>query len=117
MLITAKDSAGLDAYRGKLAGKILIVDRTETYKLSFAADATRLTDAELDSMAKIKIEPIDIAALRRRREQGRNQNRGQQAMLGTLRTMAAAEGAVAIFSTSPRNHDGTIFVQQAIPLF
>ena len=53
MLITAKDSAGLDAYRGKLAGKILILDRSDSYKLSFKPDARRYTDAELDSMANI----------------------------------------------------------------
>ncbi len=29
--------------------------------------------------------------------------------------MAVNEGAVAIFTSSPRNHDGTIFVQQAGP--
>ncbi|MFT3911952.1 MAG: M20/M25/M40 family metallo-hydrolase [Ferruginibacter sp.] len=115
LLITAKDSAGLDVYRGKLAGKILIVDRTDAYKLSFAADATRFTDAELDSMANIKIEPVDTAAQRRRREQNRNQNRGQQAMMNTLKALAVSEGAVAMFSTSLRNHDGTIFVQQAGP--
>ena len=115
LLITAKDSAGLDAYRGKLAGKILIVDRTDSYKLSFKPDATRYTDAELDSMANIKLQPEDTAAQRKRREQNRNQNRTQQILLSTLRSLASAEGAVAIFSTNPRNHDGTIFVQQAGP--
>jgi carboxypeptidase Q len=115
LLITAKDSAGLDAYKGKLAGRILITERADTYKLSFEPDATRRTDKELDSMANIKSEPEDTAALRRRREQGRNQNRAQQAFLNTLKSMAAAEAAVAIFSTSTRNHDGTIFVQQAGP--
>ena len=42
ILITAKDSAGLDAYRGKLAGKIIITDRTDTYKLSFKPDASAI---------------------------------------------------------------------------
>ena len=53
LLITAKDSAGLDAFRGKLAGKVLIVDRTDSYKLSFKADATRYNDTQLDSMAEM----------------------------------------------------------------
>lgn len=115
LLITAKDSADLDAWRGKLASKILILDRTDSYKLSFKSDAARLTDAELDSMANIKLQPQDTAAQRRRREQGRNQNRGQQALISTLKLLAVSEGAIAIFSTSMRNHDGTIFVQQAGP--
>jgi len=29
--------------------------------------------------------------------------------------LAASEGAIAVFTTNPRNHDGTIFVQQAGP--
>ena len=115
ILIAAKDSAGLDAYRGKLAGKILIMDRNETYKLSFEPDATRYTDEQLDSMTNIKMQPEDTAAMRRRREQFRNQNRAQQSMLNTLKSLAGSEGAVAMFTSSPRNHDGTIFVQQAGP--
>src|SRR5258707_25923 len=34
ILISAKDSAGLDAYRGKLAGKILISDRNDSALLN-----------------------------------------------------------------------------------
>src|SRR5205085_12333301 len=40
---------------------------------------------------------------------------GQQAMINTLRSLAVSEGAIAMFSTSIRNHDGTVFVQQAGP--
>lgn len=116
ILITAKDSAGLDAYRGKLSGKLIILDRTDSYKLSFRPDASRLTDEKLDSMANIKPQPADTAAQRRRREQNFNQNRsGQQAMMNTLKALAVSEGAVGMFSTNTRNHDGTIFVQQAGP--
>ena len=115
ILITAKDSAGLDAYRGKLAGKIIITDRTDNYTQSFKPDATRYTDAELDSMENYKMEPVDTAAMRKRREQFRNQRRDEQSMVTTLKTLAQSEGAVAMLSTSPRNHDGTIFVQQAGP--
>lgn len=115
ILISAKDSAGLDAYRGKLADKILILDRTDKYSMSFKADAMRYTDQELDSMANYKPQPVDTAAMRRRREQFMRQGSGQQSMMSTLRSLALSEGAVAILSTSPRNHDGTIFVQQAGP--
>ena len=114
ILISAKDSAGLDAYRGKLKGKILIVDRSDKYDLSFKPDARRYTDAELDSMANFKPQPVDTAAQRRRREQFQRQGGGgggQRAMMATLTSLAITEGAVAILSTSPRNHDGTIFVQ------
>ena len=115
ILIMAKDSAGLDAYRGKLAGKILITDRTDSYAMSFKPDATRYTDAELDSMSDAKMQPVDTAAMRQRREQFRRQRSGEASMISALKTLAQQEGAVAILSTSPRNHDGTIFVQQAGP--
>ncbi len=115
ILITAKDSAGLDAFRGKLTGKILITDRNDTYTQSFKPDAVRYTDAELDSMQNYKMEPVDTAAMRKRREQFRNQRRDEQSMATTLKALAQSEGAIAMLSTSPRNHDGTIFVQQAGP--
>lgn len=114
-LISSSDSSGLDAYRGKLAGKILIIDRIENYQHSFKADATRYTDAELDSMNDSKMQPIDTAAMRRRREQFRMQGGNMRSMLAALKTLAEKEGALAILSSSPRNHDGTVFVQQAGP--
>ncbi len=114
-LITAKDSAGLDAYRGKLSGKILILDREDSYSLSFKPDAKRYTDEELDSMASEKMQPVDTAARRKRREQFISQYRAQESILNTLKSLATNEGAVAIFTSNPRNHDGTIFVQQAGP--
>ncbi len=64
ILISAKDSVGLDVYKGKLGGKILILDRTDKYNMSFKSDAMRYTDQELDSMATYKPQPLDTAALR-----------------------------------------------------
>jgi carboxypeptidase Q len=115
LLIDVKDSAGLDAYRGKLNGKILITERSDTYAQSFKPDATRYTDAELDSMNDYKIVPVDTAAARKRREEMRRRGRDELSMLLNLKLMAVNESAVAILSTNPRNHDGTIFVQQAGP--
>lgn len=112
ILITAKDSAGLDAFRGKLKGKIIVIDRIEKYEQSFRPDATRRTQAQLDSLGAAVIterQPNnnnDTAAARRRRE-----FMAQQAFTNTLRTLAKEEGAVAILSSSTRNHDGTLFVQ------
>ncbi len=113
ILINSKDSAGLDAYRGKLAGKIIITDRTDSYTLSFKPDATRFTDEELDSMTDDKMQPEDTAAMRQRRQQFRSQRGAELTMASALKVLAQKEGAIAMLSTSPRNHDGTIFVQQA----
>jgi len=109
LLINAKDSVGLEAYKGKLAGKILILDRDEVYKQSFKPDATRYTDAQLDSMGQSVMRPVDTAELRRRREQFARG--GGQNFLNTLRNLAIREGAIAILSETIRGHDGTIFVQ------
>ena len=116
VLISAKDSAGLDAYRGKLKGKILILDNTINYKQRFNADAIRYTDAELDSMQQMQLKPVDTAAMRQRMEQFRSRNRGGlRSMMSALMEMAKKEGAIAMVSSGARNHDGTIFVQQAGP--
>ena len=115
ILITAKDSAGLDEYKGKVKGKILIMDSDDSYKLSFKPDARRYSDEELDSMENIELKPTDTAEMRMRREQNRSRYIGQQKLINSLKSMAVREGAVAIFTSSSRNHEGTIFVQQAGP--
>ena len=109
ILISAKDSAGLDAYKGKLKGKIMILDNKIDYKQSFKSDAVRYTDHELDSMHNMELKPVDTAAMRLRMEQWRSRGMGgQRAMMNTLMDMAKKEGAVAMVSSSIRNSDGTI---------
>lgn len=110
LLISATDSAGLDRYKGQMAGKIVIPEVDITYRQSFRPDAERYTDEQLDSMSKIVPRPVDTAELRRRRA---GFNRGALAFLNILRNEAQKEGAIAILSESPRGHDGTIFVQGA----
>jgi carboxypeptidase Q len=109
LLISATDSAGLDKYKGQLAGKILLLDVNQVYQQSFKPDAGRYTEEQLDSMAKVVMRPVDTAELRRRRAQF--QRGGGAAMLNTLKKMAVQEGAIAILSQTARGHDGTLFVQ------
>ena len=122
LIVDAKDSASLDAYRGKLKGKIIILDRNDVYKQSFRADATRYTDEKLDSMSKAVATQggrrgaggapanADTAAMRRFREQFQRQG-GNARVLVILKEMAKSEGAVAILSVGAKNHDGTLFTQ------
>ena len=115
--VTVTDSAALDAYRGKLKGKIIVIDKLDTYKQSFKADASRYTDEDLTKMSNAQPQeprqqanPNDTAATRRQREQF--QQRGaQQRVLNTLKDLAKSEGAVAMLSSSTRFHDGTLFTQ------
>jgi hypothetical protein len=119
LLVDAKDSAALEAYRGQLKGKIIILDQQNIYKHSFTADAKRYTDEELAAMAAAKpaaprgaAAPIDTAAQRRMRDAMRAGGMGGAArVLNLLKAMAVQEGAYAMVSTSTRNHDGTIFAQ------
>src|SRR6195952_2298086 len=56
VIITAKDSAGLTGYAGKLKGKIIILPPQDTMKPTYAADAARYADSELAKMADYKLD-------------------------------------------------------------
>lgn len=113
-LISAKDSAELDAYRGKLKGKILILDNLINFDQSSRPEPVRRTDEELQQMSNLK-EAEDTAVMRRRQERNRTQNGIPMGMLTRLRKLAQKEGAIAILSSAPANYGGTVFVLQGGP--
>jgi carboxypeptidase Q len=102
LVVNAKDSAALEAYRGQLKDKIVILNEPINYKQSFKADASRHTDEELAKMADAK---LDTA-----RRQFNRRNFGPN-VTNLLKEMAKSEGAVAILSVGAKNHDGTLFTQ------
>lgn len=119
LLIDAADSTALLQYKGKLKGKVLILYKNDIYKQSFIADASRWTDAELDSMAKAPApQPRPQGAPGGPGAPGGNPDvqqrmRAMQASqrVGTLlKEWAVAEGAVGLLSYNMRGHDGTLFV-------
>lgn len=110
----ADSTALVTNYKGKLAGKILAMDTLIEYKLDDKADLVRYTTQELDSLASIQLDKTDadttgVAEQRRKWIQSWRDARKKAQVLGNL---AREEGALAIISSSPRNHDGTVFVQQ-----
>lgn len=112
----ADSTALVNNYRGKLAGKILAIDKLIDYELDDKADLVRYSKAELDSMGAIQLVKReraavsdDVAEQRRKWIQSWREARKKAEVLGNL---AKEEGAIAIISSSPRNHDGTVFVQQ-----
>jgi len=119
LVISAKDTTALEAYRGQLKGKILIMDQPVNYQHSFKPDAVRYTDEELEKLAKASPAPArgaannrDTAAQRRMREQMTARGGGAQRMMALLKEMARSEGAIALLSSGgPRSHDGTVFAQ------
>lgn len=52
VLIEVKKEGDLDKYKGKLAGKIVLMPVTKEYQLSFEPVATRYTDEELAELSK-----------------------------------------------------------------
>lgn len=120
ILVTLKDSTDFEKYKGKLAGKIIVIDRNDTLKQSFTADARRYTDEDLDKMAKATMpqrrdaggpsQTADTAQLRRIRAQFQR-NQGPFQLVNRFKEIAMKENALAILSYTTRGVDGTIFVQ------
>lgn len=52
VLLEAQSVADLDKYKGKLAGKIVLMPVTQTYQMRFDPLATRFTDEELAELAR-----------------------------------------------------------------
>lgn len=109
IVVELKDSTSADLYRGKLKNKIIILDRSDVYKQSFAADAQRFTDDELQKMNDAA--PPSINNQQRNFSTQGRRIQGPATWLNTLKQYALKEGAVAILSMNPRGHDGTVFVQ------
>lgn len=111
ILVDAKDSAALEAFKGKLRGKIILIPRADTLQPSFNADARRMTDEDLSRMAAFT--PNNNAQGNRPRGGNNNAQRAQPpvSMINRIRDLAKLEGAVGLLSASPRGKDGTLFVQ------
>jgi len=107
VLVNAKDSVGLEAYRGQLKGKIVIFPNSDTIHPSFDAEAKRYADSDLVKLTTPMPErtrgPRDSAAMAAFRNRGAFQ-RQQAAFL-------KEEGALMVLSMSVRGKDGTLFVQ------
>ena len=114
LLIAAKDSIELDAYRGKLKGKVLILDDLINFEQSFKPAAVRRSDEELQNMSDAN-QAEDTAVMRRRRERSRAQSGIPRQVLATLKKLAVKEGAIAILSSASDNSAGTVFVLQGGP--
>ncbi|MEO7265714.1 MAG: M20/M25/M40 family metallo-hydrolase [Ferruginibacter sp.] len=113
LLVKATDSASLEAYRGSMNGKVILLYRTDTLKPTFKADAGRYNDEDLIKMANAKASeprPANDTAAQRRRQQFMA-TRGGISLATRIKNMAEAEGGVAVLSMSTRGHEGTLFVQ------
>ncbi len=110
-LIEATDSADLEKYKSRLKNKVIVWYKTDTLKQSFAADARRYTDEDLEKMANVKLQTRQAADTAQQRRMREFRSRGANSLANKIKELAEKEGAVAVLSMSPRGHDGTLFVQ------
>lgn len=107
VLVDVKDEAELQKLKGKLKGKIVLNGGERPVSAQFTAQGSRLTDKELEAMAKPP-EPRP----RTGDNAPRNNFRAQASLAATRLRFFLEEGAVAVLDGS-RGDDGTIFVQSA----
>ena len=112
ILLEATDSSGFPAYAGKLKDKIILIKRTDSLPLGFRPDANRYSDTELKNLADYdpKSPPVATAA-------SAATTRAFMAaahFLTLVKKFATEQGALGILTTSTRNSDGTVFVQNGI---
>ena len=111
VLVNAKDSAELLAYKGKLKGKIVLLSRNDTLKPTFEADAGRFNDDALARMAAFDPKNANANRPRGQGQGGGRPNAGFMPITTRVRNLAMEEGAVGLMSASTRGRDGTLFVQ------
>jgi hypothetical protein len=130
VLLAAGDVKDLEKYRGRLAGKVILLPRADSLEPAYEADASRYSDEELKQMAGWKPEEKQsnesketnksnalntsnkLNELMGKKGYSHAIDKGSFALTySTLKEFIREEGAIAILSTSPRGCDGTLFVQ------
>ena len=111
ILLDVKDSSGLTSYQGQLKNKMILIKRSDTLALGFQPDASRYSDSDLLKMAafdpKAPVAPSHAHAMDAFLASAR--------LLTQVKKMALQEGALGVLTTSTKNTDGTVFVQNGIP--
>jgi len=113
MVVTIGDSSRLASLASSMKGKLILVANVDKYAQSFEADARRYNEEDLTAMTEPRVAGADSI----RRSQMTERFRARMAevnVINSIRSTAEKAGAIAMLSTSPRNHDGTVFVQGSI---
>ncbi len=106
--LDAKTDSALQTFKGKLAGKVVLLDEMRDLKPHFQPEATRRDDSTLLAMAN-----ADPDRPRRRgRFTGNPDFRRMMELSNSKLQFCMDEGAAALVSTN-RGDDGTVFVQGA----
>ena len=111
LLLDAKDPAELFLYLGKARDKILMIRRTDSLTLGFQPDANRYSDSDLIRLAAFDPKaPVPVSNTMA-------SHPTEAEFLSFVKQFALEEGSLGILTTSPKNSDGTIFVQNGIPYY
>ena len=112
VFLDAKDQAGLDAYKGKLNGKIVLVSPIREVKAEEKSMFSRVSDDELKKMAELTAQPTQQPRPQMTDEQRKAQ---MDAFAFTIKrwNFILQEGAAVAVDSSSRGSGGTIFVQSA----
>ncbi|MGD0582084.1 MAG: M20/M25/M40 family metallo-hydrolase [Bacteroidales bacterium] len=96
VLLSVQSEADLDKYKGKLAGKIVLIASTVTNEIVFTPLATRYTDEQLKDLATATVpgqggrrSPADLAAMQ-----------AQRALRNKIAELLKSEGAAVILNNS-----------------
>ncbi|HLL16485.1 MAG TPA: M20/M25/M40 family metallo-hydrolase [Pyrinomonadaceae bacterium] len=107
--LDANDAAGLEKYRGKLKGAIVMLAPVREIKAHFEAQSTRLTEKDLLALANAP----DPASLPPRPQFQPTPEFIAQFILGMRKTKFITDEGAAMILEPGRGDGGTIFVQQA----
>ncbi|MEN0055108.1 MAG: M20/M25/M40 family metallo-hydrolase [Mucilaginibacter sp.] len=106
VVVKADSAIDLDKYKGKLQGKVVILDVKPLVERSFKSDAARYTDEELTEMANATAQPART---------GVDANSAQFVAMRKLRAFQTTTRAflydekVALILSQARGTDGTVF--------
>jgi hypothetical protein len=116
--LDVKTDADFAKYKGKLAGKIVLLSATREVKADFKGMGVRYTDEELTKMANAP-DPSTIVRPQPNQQQQQQLSPQQLERLQRIQTMLKAfnflleEGAAATIDNSFEGSGGTLFVQSA----
>ena len=105
---TAANEADLEKYKGKLAGKIVMISPTREVKAAFEGMGTRRSDADLKKMA----EWAPTAAPQAAQQSDEQRRRAREQQLFNLKrwNFLLNEGAAVVVDISSKGSGGTLFV-------
>ncbi|MDP4223529.1 MAG: M20/M25/M40 family metallo-hydrolase [Bacteroidota bacterium] len=108
VLLDVRTEADLDNYKGKLAGKIVLMPSTTTYEVSYEPLAKRYTDDELKQLSMAEMRPFGG----RRMPPDFANFAAQRALRNKISEMIKAEGVAVVINNSgtfnvPRSNGAT----------